>query len=88
MSEKGVAFEHAKRALAPGGTLFGATILAKDLHLNPLARAFVALSNARGILHNWDDGPAELDAALGGVFPDREIRLRGTVALFRATPAP
>lgn len=84
MTEKGVAFRHARRALAPGGTLFGATILAKDVHLSPLARAFIALSNRRGILHNWDDGPAELDAALGSVFPDREIRIRGTVALFAA----
>jgi len=84
MAEKGVAFEHARRVLAPGGTLFGATILAKDVHLSPLARAVTALSNRRGILHNWDDGPAELDAALAGVFPDRTVRVHGTVALFTA----
>jgi SAM-dependent methyltransferase len=84
MAEKGIAFEHARRALAPGGTLFGATILAKDVHLSPLARAATALSNRRGILHNWDDGPAELDAALAEVFPEREVRVRGTVALFAA----
>jgi ubiquinone/menaquinone biosynthesis C-methylase UbiE len=87
MAERAVAFGQAKRALAPGGTLFGATILAKDVPLNPLARAFTALSNSRGILHNWDDGPAELDAALGSAFSDREIRVRGTVALFAARVA-
>ncbi len=84
MAEKGVAFEHANRSLAPGGTLFGATILAKDVHLSPPARAFTALSNSRGILHNWADGPAELDAALASVFPERQIRIHGTVALFTA----
>jgi len=84
MAEKGVALEHAKRALAPGGTLFGATILAKDVRLSPPARFATALSNRRGILHNWDDGPAELDAALARVFPEREVRVRGTVALFAA----
>jgi ubiquinone/menaquinone biosynthesis C-methylase UbiE len=84
MAEKGVAFEHARRALAPGGTLFGVTILAKDIPLNPPARAFIALSNARGILHNWDDGPAELDAALARTFPERQVRVHGTVALFSA----
>jgi len=84
MAERVVAFEGARRALVPGGTLFGATILAKDVHLSALARAVTALSNARGILHNWDDGPAELDAALGSVFQEREIRVRGTVALFAA----
>jgi ubiquinone/menaquinone biosynthesis C-methylase UbiE len=87
MADRAVAFEQAKRALAPGGTLFGATILAKDVPLNPLARAATALSNSRGILHNWDDGPAELDAALGSVFPDREIQIHGTVALFAARAA-
>jgi SAM-dependent methyltransferase len=84
MAEKGVAFEHAHRALAPGGTLFGVTILGKGVPISPLARAVMGLSNQRGILHNWDDGQGELDAALGAVFPDREVRLRGTCALFRA----
>lgn len=84
MAEKGVAFEHARRALAPGGTLFGATILAKDVHLSPLARAATGLSNRRGILHNWDDGPAELDAALASAFAERTVRVHGTVALFTA----
>jgi ubiquinone/menaquinone biosynthesis C-methylase UbiE len=84
MAEKGVAFEHARRALAPGGTLFGVTILGKDVPINPPARAFIALSNARGILHNRADGPAELDAALAQVFPEREIRLHGALALFAA----
>jgi ubiquinone/menaquinone biosynthesis C-methylase UbiE len=84
MAEKGVAFEHARRALAPGGTLFGVTILGKGVRINPPAKAFIALSNARGILHNRDDGPTELDAALAAVFPEREIRVRGNLALFSA----
>lgn len=84
MAERAVAFEHAKRALAPGGTLFGATILAKDVPLSPLARAVTALSNRRGILHNWDDGPAELDAALARSFDERRVLIHGTVALFTA----
>jgi hypothetical protein len=84
MAEKGVAFEHARRALAPGGTLFGVTILGKDVRISSLARAVMGLSNRRGILHNWDDGPAELDAALAAVFTDREVRIHGTLALFSA----
>jgi ubiquinone/menaquinone biosynthesis C-methylase UbiE len=84
MAEKGVAFGHARRALAPGGTLFGVTILGKDVHLSPAARGFMALSNSRGILHNRGDGPAELDAALSAVFPERTVRVHGTLALFTA----
>jgi SAM-dependent methyltransferase len=84
MSAKGVAFEHAHRALAPGGTLFGVTILGKDVDRSPLAAAMIELSNARGILDNRTDGPAELAAALARVFPDREIHIRGLLALFTA----
>jgi SAM-dependent methyltransferase len=84
MSAKAVAFEHAHRALAPGGTLFGVTILGKDVHLNPPARAMIALSNRGGILDNSGDGPAELDAAVAQVFPDRTIRVHGALALFTA----
>jgi SAM-dependent methyltransferase len=84
MSVKGVAFEHAHRVLAPGGTCFGATILGKGVPISPLARAFLAISNARGILDNRDDGPAELDAALAAVFPDRTVTIHGTVALWSA----
>jgi SAM-dependent methyltransferase len=84
MAAKGVAFEHAHRALAPGGTFFGATILGKGVHLSPPTRAALALSNARGILDNYGDGPAELDAALAAVFPDRTVTIHGTVALWSA----
>lgn len=44
----------------------------------------MAISNARGILDNREDGAAELDAALAAVFPDRTVRVHGTVALFTA----
>jgi len=84
MSAKGVAFAHAHRALAPGGTLFGATILGKGVPISPLARAFLALSNARGILDNRDDDPASLDRALAAIFPTRTVTIHGTVALFTA----
>lgn len=84
MAAKGVAFEHAHRALAPGGTLFGVTILGKGVDHNPPARAALAVSNARGILDNREDGPAELDAALAAVFPARTVRIHGTLALFTA----
>jgi ubiquinone/menaquinone biosynthesis C-methylase UbiE len=84
MSAKGVAFEHARRALTPGGTLFGVTILGKGIDISPLAQAVIGLSNQRGILDNRDDDPAELDAALATVFPHRTVRIHGTVALFTA----
>lgn len=87
MAEKGVVFEHANRALARDGILFGVTILGRGIPISPLARAVMALSNRRGILHNLADGPAELDAALASVFPVHEVRIHGTLALFTARRA-
>jgi ubiquinone/menaquinone biosynthesis C-methylase UbiE len=84
MAAKGVAFEHARRALTPDGTLFGVTILGNGIDISPLARAVIGLSNHRGILDNRGDGPAELDAALAAVFPRRTVRIHGTLALFTA----
>jgi SAM-dependent methyltransferase len=84
MAAKGEAFEHAHRALSPGGTFFGATILGKGVPISPLARAALAISNARGNLDNYNDGPVELDAALATVFPERTVKIHGTVALWSA----
>ncbi len=84
MAAKGAAFEQAHRTLVPGGTLFGATILGTGVRLSAAAHAAIDLNNRLGVLHNRDDGPAALDAALAGVFPDRTVRIHGTVALFTA----
>lgn len=84
LAEKAVAFEHASAALAPGGVLFGATILGAGLELSPQARAMRNLGNLRGILHNREDSPADLDAALGRIFDTHRIAIVGAVALFTA----
>jgi hypothetical protein len=72
-------------ALAPGGTLFGATILGRGVELNGPARLMLAASNRRGVLSNRDDDPADLDAVLGELFASHQLRIRGAVALFTAT---
>lgn len=84
MAAKSVAFEHAHAALAPGGVLFGATILGRGVRLSPLARRVIAANNRWGVLSNRDDGPADLDAALTATFPSHELRIVGAVGLFAA----
>jgi SAM-dependent methyltransferase len=84
MPEKGIAFEHARAVLAPGGVLFGATILGKDVEHTRLSRFAVAVSNRKKILSNLDDDLAGLDAALDNAFPDHNIEMEGIVALFTA----
>ncbi len=84
MPDKVPVFEHAAAALAPGGTLFGATILGRGVELTAPGRALQAAANARGALSNREDDAAGLDAALARWFPQREVRVRGAVALFTA----
>jgi hypothetical protein len=85
--EKAAVFEHARAVRAPGGTLFGATILGRGVELTGPARLMLAASNRRGVLSNRDDDPADLDAVRGHVSDAHELRIRGAVALFAARAA-
>jgi hypothetical protein len=83
--DKAVAFEHAAAALAPGGTLFGATILCEGVSHTWLSRRAVAAANRRGVMCNLDDHLGDLDSALGGAFVSHEGQIVGAMALFRAS---
>lgn len=85
LSEKAtIAFGHARTALAPGGVLFGATILGKGVEFSLPARSTVAIANRLGVLSNLDDDREGLEAALAAGFSDYEVEIVGTVALFTA----
>lgn len=84
MSEKAMAFKHARTALAPGGRLFGATVLGAGVKKNPLARFGLSVLNGRGAFHNRSDSPEELDAALAQNFDSYELTVKGMVGLFSA----
>jgi SAM-dependent methyltransferase len=81
---KGVVFEHARAVLAPGGVLFGATILGQAVEHHRLARLALTANNRRGILSNLNDNAEDLDAALAAVFASHEIHVEGAIALFTA----
>ncbi|HEX4831251.1 MAG TPA: class I SAM-dependent methyltransferase [Trebonia sp.] len=82
--DKAVAFRHARTALAPGGVLFGSTILGHGPRHTWLARRELAAANLRGFMSNTRDGLEDLDRALGREFCQHEITIAGSVALFRA----
>jgi SAM-dependent methyltransferase len=86
MPDKRPAFEGASKALAPGGTFFGATILGPTADHNRLGRATVELNNRLGVMSNRDDTAEALDAELGRHFASRELEVVGTVALWSARP--
>jgi hypothetical protein len=81
--EKGRAvFGNLKPYLAPGGRVFGTTILGQEIRPNLLARVLIGIYNGRGIFSNTADSLAGLKMALAGSFSDFSLAQRGLVAFF------
>lgn len=70
--------------LAPGGVVFGSTILTEGVRLPPHAKAMAKAYNRKGIFHNEGDSLDELAAALDGAFARHTVHVAGAVALFTA----
>ncbi|MET1076455.1 MAG: class I SAM-dependent methyltransferase [Pseudomonas sp.] len=79
---KGVAFDHLKPLLNPGGVLFGATVLNRGVQKKPFARLCLALLNGLGVFNNRADDLHELRACLQRQFSQVEVRVMGVTALF------
>lgn len=84
LRDKRVAFEHAKDALAPGGTLFGATVLGLEADHSKRSRKAIERLNRKGSFSNLDDRQEDLEAGLAATFPSYEVQVEGVVALFTA----
>lgn len=84
MREKAVAFERAKAALAPGGVLFGATILGEGVQHTKLCRRALEVGNRRGVFSNLNDSLEALRAGLAAAFDSYEVDVQGAMGLFRA----
>lgn len=84
MAEKGQVFGHLKEHLAPGGVLYGATILGDGADHNRFGRKLMAVYNRKGIFGNRGDTRDALEHALRQHFAQVDIRIVGTVALFEA----
>ncbi|MGB7757971.1 MAG: class I SAM-dependent methyltransferase [Salinisphaera sp.] len=82
MTYKARAFDHLMPYLAPGGVLFGATILSGGVRRSSAARRLMALYNARGIFDNVDDSLIALRDELEARFDDVRIIVTGCVARF------
>ena len=70
--------------LAPGGVLYGATILGKHPNHTWLSRTLVWLHNWKGWFSNESDEAVFLEKALKGYFEEVDVRVVGVVALFEA----
>jgi SAM-dependent methyltransferase len=71
--------------LAPGGVLFGATILGAGVVRNRPARMLMRAYNRTGVFGNAADSLEQLEGALSVHFERHEVRTIGCVALFSAS---
>ncbi len=76
-----VVFGHLARLLAPGGVLFGSTIVNAGGEHNRLAGPLMRFYNRKGIFSNVDDSVTGLKQA-ATVFPEADVQVCGSVALF------
>lgn len=82
METKSLALANAVAMLAPGGVLFGATILA-DEHLHTrVSRKLCDFYNKKGIFSNRQDTQQALHQMLAQHLTDVNIKVVGCVALF------
>jgi len=84
IESKAVAFDQARSALAPGGTLFGSTVLGKGVRHTRRSSWMMRTANREGSFCNTDDSLEALDASLGERFPWHQVEVEGTMALFVA----
>ena len=84
MASKGVVFDHSLDVLAPGGRLFGSTILSGGVRQTRRSRLMIGALNRDGTFCNLEDDLHGLCAALGERFDRWAVTIVGTVALFSA----
>jgi SAM-dependent methyltransferase len=81
---KAAIFDHCRDVLAPGGVVFGATVLGEDDRHTAPSRAALAWLNHRGVFCNRADDLAGLERALDTRFTSSTVEIVGAVALFAA----
>lgn len=84
LESKAVIFRSIKAHLAPGGVVFGGTILTGGVEQTILSRALLAFLNSRGVFTNAEDDLSGLDSVLKREFSHYEIKVSGSAALFTA----
>jgi SAM-dependent methyltransferase len=85
MERKALAIENVARVMAPGGVLFGASVLGTSARHTRIGRAFLWAFNKRGAFDNLDDTEAGLRHILERSFRNVKLEIIGGVAVFVAT---
>jgi len=84
LERKAVAVANIAGVLAPGATLFGATVLGRSAKHTRLGRAFLTAFNRRGAFDNLDDTEDGIAEILRASFSEVTIETVGGLAMFAA----
>jgi len=84
-ANKAIAIRNVADVLAPGGVLFGGTVLGLAEDHTPQARAVLRAFNKNGAFDNLGDTADGLRQILGESFERVEVEVTGSVAYFTAT---
>lgn len=79
---KSVVFDHLTPSIAPGGVLFGATLLSSGMACSGTARRVLKHYNKRGMFSNEHDSLDDLRRELASRFDRVDIQTFGCAALF------
>lgn len=82
--EKAGVLDNVAACVRPGGRIFGATVLTKEVPVGPVARAMFPSLNRRGVMNNAQDSLGDLRTELAARFPDHRLTVHGCTALFEA----
>ncbi|MCE3608277.1 class I SAM-dependent methyltransferase [Massilia sp. P8910] len=88
LDQKSIALTHLAALLAPGGRLFGTTVLSEGVRKNLLARPFMWLMNALGVFNNRQDNARALENYLRAHFTVVEFKVEGVTAIFAVEHKP
>lgn len=83
MQDKLVAVRHLSELIAPGGVLFGATLLSGGVARSWTARRLMGFYNRKQIFTNDNDDLSTLENGLSSIFDSCDIEVVGCAALMR-----
>jgi ubiquinone/menaquinone biosynthesis C-methylase UbiE len=84
LTTKSVVFDHCKTVLAPGGVVFGSTVLSDGVPHTRLSRWMMDRLNRDGTFSNRDDDLNSLSVQLDQRFDSTQIEVVGSVGIFSA----
>jgi len=84
IESKATVLDHCKEVLAPGGVVFGSTVLNGGVRHTWMSRRALERLNRQGTFCNLEDTLDALEEALANRFPWHDISTCGTMAVFAA----